>query len=162
MVAVGVSRAMAGIEAARRSWGEQEEVWVASAAVEPGQPIRAARRRFPQAVVPESAVTVVDPDAVARQHIARGAILTEVDVAAPGPAGLIPDGWLAFAIPAAGAHFAVGDRLRVYAGDQLVAAGVVIGRGDADLMVAIPVDVGPAMATAILANNVTIALTPDP
>jgi hypothetical protein len=162
MVAVGTSRAMASVDAARRSWGEQEAVWVASAVVEPGQPIRAVRRQFPRAVVPESSVTVVDPDAVARQHIARGAIITGVDVAAPGPAGLIPNGWLAFAIPAAGTHFAVGDRLRVYAADQFVAAGVVIDRGDADLMVAIPVDAGPTMATAILANNVTIALTAGP
>ena len=162
MVAVSVSRAMAGVDAARRSWGEQEVVWVASAAVEPGQPIRAVRRQVPLALAPASAVTLVAPDAVARQHLADGAIITEVDVAAPGPAGLIPDGWLAFAIPAASAHFAAGDRLRVYAGDQFVAAGLVIDRGEADLMVAIPVDAGPAMAAAILANNVTIALTPGP
>ena len=162
MVAVSVSRAMAGVEAARRSWGDQEAVWVASAAIEPGQPIRAEHRQVPLALAPESAITAVAPDAVAHQHIARGAIITEVDVAAPGPTGLIPDGWLAFAIPAASAHFAAGDRLRVYAGDQFVAAGLVIDRGEADVMVAIPVDAGPAMAAAILANNVTIALTPNP
>jgi hypothetical protein len=162
MVAVSVSRAMAGIDAARRSWGEQEAVWVASATVEPGQPTRAVRRQVPRALVPESAVTVVAPDAVARQHIARGAIITDVDVAAPGPAGLIPDGWLAFAIPAASAHFAAGDRVRVYAGEKFVSAGLVIDSGEADLMVAIPVDAGPAMAAAILADNVTIALTADP
>ena len=160
LVAVTASRAMAGVDAARRSWGEQEEVWVASAALEPGQPIRADRRQVPRALAPESAVSVAPADAVARQRIARGAIITDVDVAASGPAGLIPDGWVALAVPAAIGHFATGDHVRVYSGDQFVAGGVVVDRSESDVMVAIPVDAAPAMATAILATNVTIALTP--
>lgn len=162
IVAVSASRAMAGVDAARRSWGEQEAVWVASAAVEPGQPIRADRRQVPRALAPESAVRVAPVDAVARQRIARGAIITDVDLAARDPVGLIPDGWVAVAVPAAIGHFAAGDHVRVYAREQFVAAGVVIDRGESDLMVAIPVDAAPAMATALLANAVTIALTPDP
>ena len=161
-VALGAGRAMAGVDAARRSWGEQMEVWVASTAIEPGQPIRADRHQVPRAVAPASAVNVSPADSVARQHIAPGEIITDDDVAARGPAGLIPDGWLAFAVPAAVAHFAPGDRVRAYSGDQFVAAGVVVDRGESELMVAIPVEAAPAMTTALLANTVTIALTPGP
>jgi hypothetical protein len=161
-VAVSASRALAGIDEARRSWGEQDAVWVASAEIEPGQPIHADHRQVPSALVPESAVTVAPLDAVARQHIVRGAIITEVDVAAPGPAGLIPEGWVALAVPAVIGHFATGDHVRVYARDQFVASGVVVDRGDSEMTVAIPVDAAPAMAAALLDNTVTIALTADP
>ena len=40
MVGLGAARALADVDAARRSWGEQQTVWVASAATEPGQPAR--------------------------------------------------------------------------------------------------------------------------
>ena len=58
------------------------------------------------------------------------------------------------------AHFAVGDHLNVYAGDQFVAAGLVVDVGESDVMVAIPVDAAPALAAAVLADTVTLALTP--
>ncbi len=162
VVALGAARAMAGVDAARRSWGEQEAVWVASTAIEPGQPIHADRRQVPRALAPPSAVVVAPVEAVARQHISPGEIITEVDLASRGASGLIPDGWLAFAVPAAVAHFAAGDHLRVYSGDQFLAAGVVVDRGESELMVAVPIEAAPAMATALLANTVTIALTPGP
>jgi hypothetical protein len=44
----------------------------------------------------------------------------------------------------------------------MVAAGMVVDLGEADVMVAIPGDAAPAMATALLADEVTIALSPDP
>ncbi len=162
VVALGAERAMAGVDAARRSWGEQEAVWVASAAIEPGQPIHADRRQVPRALAPASAVIDDPVDDAARQHIASGEIITEPDLAAGGAAGLIPDGWLAFAVPAAVAHFAPGDHVRVYSVDQFVAAGVVVGRGESEVMVAIPIDAAPVMVTALLANTVAVALTPGP
>jgi hypothetical protein len=162
VVALGTERAMAGVDAARRSWGEQEAVWVASAAIEPGQPIRADRRQVPRALAPASAVIVAPVDAVARQRISPGEIITDIDLAVRGAAGLIPDGWVAFAVPSAVAHFAPGDHLRVYSGDQFVAAGVVVNSGESELLVAIPIESAPAMATALLANTVTLALTPGP
>jgi hypothetical protein len=135
---------------------------VASAAIEPGQPIHADRRQVPRALAPTSAVADDPVDAVARQRISPGEIITEVDLAAGGAAGLIPDGWLAFAVPAVVAHFAPGDHVRVYSGDQLVAAGMVVDRGESAVMVAIPIEAAPAMATALLANTVAIALTAGP
>jgi hypothetical protein len=161
-VSLGAAGAMASVESQRRSWGEQQTVWVASAAIEPGQPIRAHRREVPRAVVPTDAVGVAPGDAIARQRIGVGEIITNVDLAGRGPASLIPDGWVAFAVTAAVEHFAPGDHLRVYWGDRFVAAGMVIDHDDSKLMVAIPIDAAPTMATALLADSVTIALTPGP
>jgi hypothetical protein len=161
-VAMGTARAISAVDAQRRSWGEQATVWVASAAIEPGQPIRSDRRQVPRAMVPAGAVDVAPDDVVARQRIGTGEIITDVDVASPGPAGLIPEGWVAFAVPAPVAHLASGDHVRVYAADQFVAAGVVVDDGDSVSMVAIPVEAAPVMATALLADTVTIALTATP
>ena len=161
-VALGAARAMASVEAQRRSWGELQTVWVASAAIEPGQPIRADRREVPRAVAPPGAVSVAPGDVVARQRIGAGEIINAVDLAARGAAGLIPDGWVAFAVAAPVEHFAPGDHLRVYSGDRLVAAGVVVDFDESGLMVAIPVEAAPVMATGLLADSVTIALTPGP
>jgi hypothetical protein len=161
-VGLGAAKALAGVDAARRSWGEQQTVWMASTATEPGQPIVAARRNVPRAVVPSAAVVEAPTGALARQHIGFGEIITDNDVAAVGSAGLVPDGWVAFPVPAAVEHFATGDHLNVYSGDQLVAAGVVVDHGESDLMVAIPADAAPVMASALLAGAVTLGLTPGP
>ena len=161
-VALGTAQTMAGVEAQRRSWGEQQTVWVASMAIEPGQPIHADRHDVPRAVVPVDAVRVAPGDAVARQRIGAGEIITTIDVAARGSASLIPDGWVAFAVRASVEHFAPGDHVRAYSGDLFVAAGVVIDRAESELMVAIPVEAAPAMATALLADSVTLALTSGP
>ena len=161
-VAMGTGRAMAGVDAQRRSWGEQTTVWVTPRAIEPGQPIGASARLVPLTMVPAGAVEVAPDHAVARQRIGAGEIITDIDVAASGPAGLIPDGWLAFAVPMPTGHWAVGDHVRVYAADQFVAAGVVVDQGDSESMVAIPVESAPAMASALQADTVTLALTPTP
>jgi hypothetical protein len=162
VVGLSASRAVAGVDAARRSWGEQQPVWIATSAIEPGQVIMAERREVPSAVVPPGAVAVPPDGSVARQHIGPGEIVTNSDVTAAGTAGLVPDGWVAFAVPASVEHFAIGDHLRVYSADQLVAAGLVVDDGDSELMVAIPSDAAPAMATALLADAVTLGLTPGP
>jgi hypothetical protein len=159
-VGLGTARAMARVDAARRSWGEHETVWVASAAIEPGQPVVSDRRDVPRAMTPVGALGTAPVDVVARHHIGPGEIITDADIAAGGPAGLVPDGWVAFVVAASGDHFATGDHLRVYSGDQLVAAGLVVDRGESELMVAIPEAAAPMMATGILADAITIGLTP--
>jgi hypothetical protein len=159
--AVGLSaaRAVQGVDAARRSWGEQQRVWTTTAAIEPGQPITAERRDFPSAVVPATAVLDTPSGAVARQHLAAGEIVTDADVGARGTAALIPDGWVAFALPVSADHFAVADHVEVYAADQRVAAGLVVDVGESEVMVAIAAAAAPAMAAALLANAVTLGLT---
>jgi hypothetical protein len=161
-VALGATHAMARVDAARRSWGDAEVVWMATAAIEPGQPILADRRSVPRAVVPIGAVTEAPGDVVARQRIGLGEIITDLDLAAPGPAGRIPDGWVAFAMPSTVGHFAAGDNLHVYSGDQLVAAGVVVEAGESEVMVAVPGEAAPALSTALLTDTVTLALTSGP
>lgn len=160
VVAVGSVSALAGVDAARRSWGQQSTVWIASSTIETGQPITAGARDVPMAIVPIGAVLADPVGAIARQRIGPGEIVTSDDVSTTGSAGLIPDGWVAFAVPASSEHFAAGDRVVVYSGDALVAAGLVINDGESALMVAIPTTAGPTMAAAVLADAVTLALTP--
>ena len=162
--AVGLSaaKAIAGVEAARKSWGQQATVWVATVAIEPGQPIAVEAREVPEAVVPIGAVSHSPVGAAARQRIGPGEIVTTSDVTATGAVGLIPDGWVAFAVPASAGRFATGNHVDVYSADQLVAAGVVVADGDSDVMVAIPATAAPTMAAGLLADAVTLGLTPGP
>ena len=160
IVAIGVVHGMARVDAARRSWGTQHAVWTTTGDVEPGQPIAAELREIPTAVVPAGAVDASPVGALATQHIAAGEIVTTVDVALDGAAGLIPEGWVAFAVPESVAHFSVGDHVDVYTSDRLISNGVVVEVSDSDAMVAISAGAAPAMATALQADAVTIALTP--
>ena len=161
-VALGAARAVEGVDAARRSWGRQQTVWVASAPIEPGKPMLAAPRPMPSAVVPADAVVADPGGALARQRVGPGEIITNADINARGTAGLVPEGWVAFALPPAVGQFGVGDHLNVYAAGQLAAAGLVVGDTDAALMVAVPADAAAAIATALLGDAVTLALTPGP
>lgn len=159
IVTLGVSRAMGRVDAARRAWGEPATVWIAATDIEPGEPIVAKRSVVPRAVVPSRATTE-DPDrSVARQRIAGGAIVTAFDVAAAGPAGLVPDGWVAIAVAATG-DFGVGDRVTVFAADVSLGDGVVVARTDTDVMVAVPVAAAGDLAASVLAGTAVIALAP--
>jgi SAF domain-containing protein len=158
----GVMGAMARVDAARRSWGDSTTVWVASIPIEPGEPINADRREVPRAVVPDAAIGEPPSGAVARQRIGPGEIITDSDIAAGGRASLVPAGWVAFAVPASVEHFATGDHLNVYSGNQLVASGLVVDHGESELMVAIPAEAAPALATALLTDAVTLGLTSGP
>jgi hypothetical protein len=162
VVGLGAAKAIAGVDAARRSWGEQQSVWVATAAIEPGQPIVAQRRDVPRAMVPVAAVAELATPTTARQRIGSGEIITSIDVTAGGTAGLVPDGWVAFAVAAAVDHFATGDHLNVYSGDVLVSAGLVVDVADSELMVAVPGNAAPTMAIALLADAVALGLTSAP
>lgn len=161
-VALSTARAVERVDAARRSWSRQQTVWVASASIEPGQPIHSATRLVPMAVVPVDAVRADPAGTAARQHVGSGEIITDSDVTTRGIVGLVPDGWVAFALQTSVGHFAVGDHLSIYAGGQLACAGLVVDATDSALMVAVPADTASAMATAILADAVTLALTPGP
>jgi hypothetical protein len=162
LAGLSAARAMADVDTARRSWGEQTTVWMAAAEIEPGQPISADSRVVPRAVVPAGAVAVAPDEVIARQHIGQGEIVVESDLSASGSVGLIPDGWVSFAVAAPVTHFAVGDHVDVYSADRFIGAGLVIDAGESELMVAIPTAAAPAMSTALLDNTVTLALTLGP
>jgi len=161
-VAIGVSDAMAKVDAARRSWGTQQSVWTATNRIEPGQTITAERVQVPRAVVSSDAAEASPVGAIAKQHIAAGEIVTDADVAVPGTAGLIPDGWVAFAVPESVEHFAAGEHVNVYTTDRLISGGVVVDAGDSDVMVAVAADAAPMMATALQSGAVTVGLTSGP
>jgi SAF domain len=160
VVALGTASALSGVDTARRSWGRQETVWVATASIEPGELITATSRDVPAAVVPVGAIHDAPEGMTARQHLGEGEMVTSSDVAADGSAGLIPDGWVAFTVAMSVEHFAIGDRLTVFSVDRLLGPGLVVDRGESELMVAVPADAAPAMAGALLADAVTVALTP--
>ncbi|HEY7627158.1 MAG TPA: hypothetical protein VH761_08815 [Ilumatobacteraceae bacterium] len=159
-VGVGSWRAIAGVDAARRAWGEQRTVWIATTAAAPGDSIAADRREMPRAMVPATAATDDPSGRVARQHLGAGEIVTVADVGATGQASLVPSGWVALAVPSTPEHFAVGDHVRVFGGDQPLGDGMIVGLGEADLMVAISEQAAPALAAALLADSVTVALSP--
>jgi hypothetical protein len=161
-VGLGAARAVAAVEAERRSWGDQATVWVATAEVAAGQPIRAESRPVPRAVVPSDAVTKPPAGAIARQRIGRGEMVTSSDVSVSGSAGLVPNGWVALAVSATVEHFAIGDRVNVYAGDRFVTDGSIIEIGETELMVAVPGEAAPDVATGVQADTVSIGLTSGP
>ena len=109
--------------------------------------------------MPDDAVDASPVGATATQHVAAGEIVIGADVTRDGAAGLIPQGWVAFAIPESVEHFSTGDHVDVYTTDRLISDGVVVDVGDSDVMVAIAADAAPAMATALQAGAVTLALT---
>ena len=158
-------RAAAGVEAARRSWGDERAVLVAARAVAPGQALAAAvqRRQLPSPMVPADALADVPDDAVARQHIAVGEVVVAHDIA-PGapPQSLIPTGWLAVAVAepvASGAR--AGDAVTVASGGIVVAAdGIVVAAGAEALVVAVPAEHAPLVAQAAAAGDVAVLLQP--
>jgi hypothetical protein len=162
--AVGFSaaRAVARVDAARRSWGQQQSVWTAAVPIEPGEPITAERVEVPRAVVPLSAVIEAPREAIARQRVGVGEIITDSDVSASGTAALVPNGWVAFVVPASVDHFAVGDHVNVYSVDHLVATGLLVDVGESELMVAIPAASATTLSAALLADAVTLGLTSTP
>ena len=162
LAGLSAQRAIAGVDAQRRSWGPQQSVWMTTVAVDAGQVIAAERSEVPAAVVPIDAAMEVRSGTIARQHIGAGEIVTRSDIAASGPAGLIPADWAAFAVPASVDHFTTGDHVNAYTGDQFLTPGLVIAVSESELMVAIPVASAPALAAALLADAVVLALTPGP
>ncbi len=159
---LGAARALAAVDAARQSWGEQVTVWVATADISPGRTIRAESRRVPRAVVPTDAVAQLPAQAVARQRLGTGEMITSADVSASGTAGLLPDGWVALVVPSSVAHFGVGDHVNIYSGDQLISNGSVVDTSETEVMVAVPADAAPAMAMGLHADAVTLGLTTGP
>jgi hypothetical protein len=165
MAGLLVMRAASGVDAARRSWGETRQVFVARHAIEPGARLddSVGRREVPSPIVPVDAVTELDPDAMARQHIAAGEIVVVHDVSpSAAPQSLIPAGWLAVALSepvASGAS--VGDAVSVATGGIVVAAdGLVVGVVGEALLVAVPSGEAAQVAQAASTGDVAVLIRP--
>lgn len=157
--------AVAGIDEARRAWGQTREVVVATTDLAPGEPLAGRTERQPRPVpmVPPRSLFDAPVDGVARQHIASGEILVEADVAArSGPVALTPPGWrgvpVAEAVPTGAA---IGDRVAAASGGVVLAAeGIVVGRSDAAVIVAVPEAEAAAVAHAGALGDVVLLLVP--
>jgi hypothetical protein len=163
-VALGlqVTAAVGRVDAARRSWGTAVSVWVATDDVAAGDEIASSSRSVPQALVLEAAVAFDPEGSIARQHVSAGEIITSADVSATGPAGLIPDGWVAVPIAATVTPFSVGDPVAVFVADQRSSDGIVVDIVESGALVAVPEDSAGVLASAALSGSVTIALRPGP
>jgi hypothetical protein len=162
-IALAAASAVAGVDDARRAWGATRQVVVAATDLAPGDPLagRTEQQSHPLPMVPPRALEAAPPDAVARQHVAAGEVLVDLDLAAGQvPVALIPEGWLG--VPVAeqvptGA--AIGDHVAAASGGTVLAAeAVVVSRGDGTLVVAVPADEAPAVAVAASTGDLTLLL----
>jgi hypothetical protein len=158
-VAASVADAMAGVEAARRSWATTTTVWIATHDAAPGEPIDVEPVEIPLAIRPEHVAS--DPHgAVARQTIGRGEIVTTLDLVDEG-GSLGPVGWLVAPVrESLPSGASVGERVRVSSDGFVIAeTGVVVGFVDDVTLVAVPADVAPLLPAAV---GTTVALLRTP
>jgi len=100
VVAVTVHGQLGALDDARAQWGTSRRVVVAASDLEPGAPIATRSADLPEALIPAAALAELANDAILRQRVAEGEILTEVDIAArPGPAARAPAGTVVVAVP---------------------------------------------------------------
>jgi hypothetical protein len=173
-VAIGVLAAGAGllvadavgaVDDARRRWGTERNVLVAERDAGPGEPVAGivVTRSWPAPMIPAAALIDDVPDeAVLRQRVGAGEILTTADVAAgSAPQALIPVGHRAVSVmEAVPSGAGVGDDVAVASGGVVLAAdAVVVGVRDDAVLVAVPI--GDAAAVAAAAPG-DVALLIDP
>ena len=147
-----VTGAASGIGRATALAFAREGAHVAVADIWPGDQLAALveTRTVPRAMVPATAVGSVSAGATARQRIAVGEIVVEVDVGrVAGPLVLLPAGWLAVSVDAATsptATFAIGDHAVVLAAGSTVAADSIIISIETDaVVIGVPAEVAPAV-----------------
>ena len=162
-IAVAAASAVAGVDDARRAWGATRSVVVAVAELAPGDPLigRTELRPHPAPMVPASALTAVPPAAVARQRVAAGEVLVELDVVAGHlPVALVPPGWrgVAIAEPSRRAPSSAISWPRRAAGLIVADDGVIVGRTESTVVVAVPAVDAPAVAAAANAGDLTLLL----
>jgi hypothetical protein len=116
-------RATHSLDAARRSWGSVQSVWVADTDIAAGQPLAAHRRTLPTPAVPPSAIRTLPPTARATHPIARGEVIVVSD--ATNGSATIPTDWVVFTIATDSLPTLVaGDRVALYGSGSLLCDGV--------------------------------------
>ncbi|MEM9515150.1 MAG: hypothetical protein AAGA42_09870 [Actinomycetota bacterium] len=161
VVGVSVRGATTDADHARRAWRETQVILAAVRHHDAGEPIEYEEIELPVAAVPATALRQVDADAIARQPIAAGEVLTAVDVASEG-AGVAAQGTLTIAIRSYEPTItAVGDSVHVLAEGRSVSdSGVVVDVVDDVVHVAVPETDAPAVAWAASTGSATIAVAP--
>jgi pilus assembly protein CpaB len=174
-------------EAARAAWGESVTVAVAVRDLEPGQVVGVTDvvlASWPRAVVPPGSLTEVPDGRTVTAPIVAGEALASARLAPDGlsdVAALLPSGWRAVAIPAAGGGFggdlpplAVGDHVDVLASVDtfdlddgstepepagvVAEAALVLDVSESAVTVGIPAARAPDVAFAATRGSVTLAL----
>lgn len=129
---------------ARDSWGVATTVWVVSADVDGGEPVRAERRDLPTALVPDVAVRDLADDAVAARDLVTGEVVVPADVVGDHTT---PEGWVVVSVAARAPQLATGDAITVFEGGRMLCDGTASGGGATDGAVEIAV---PAACAATL------------
>lgn len=139
-IASTVHSQLAALDDARAEWGTTRSVVVAAHDLDPDGVIDARIVDLPEALIPPSALSAVPDDAVLRQRVAEGEILTRLDVAAiGGPAARAPAGTVVVAIsdPLA-VGVPIGARVQIAADGLILAeAASVVDVSDAVVFVAV-------------------------
>lgn len=159
VVWLAMSSAAASVQHERASWGTTRQVWVTNAAFAPGEPIAASAVEYPLAMVPPDAVDAA-PTGEAAHSLAAGEVVVASDVA--GERGLLPAGWLVFAVPADGSPALVtGDTAAVFGSGQRWCDGLVLAVGEVGLGGGAMIEVGvaPDCAAALSAQLALGAVT---
>jgi flagella basal body P-ring formation protein FlgA len=163
IAAVAVHGQLASIEAERDRWGTSRSVLVATRQLEPGDVITAELVALPVAALPAAALVEPPTDAVVRQRVAAGEVLTELDIAhAVGPAALAEPGLVVVALsdPLA-RNVAAGQRVKVAADGVVLADQAEVTEVIDDVIfVAVPDREAVAVAAAAQHGSATLLYLP--
>ncbi len=155
------------VDRERARWGSTAEVYVAATDLAVGAPAVAATEltRRPLAMVPADALGAdrpLGPGATVRRSVGAGEILTALDVADDDrPETLAPLGSLVVPVAeSVGSGAALGTEVVVAVDGLAIASGVVVGAGDATVLVAVPAAAAPAVAMASASSTAMLLLVP--
>ena len=151
VLAAFVHGSIAALDDARQGWGETRRVLVARGPLAPGDPIVVDAVDLPVAALSPDALTELPTDARLRHAVARGDVLTTVDVTArPGPAARAEVGSVVVGLSDPhGPHAAIGSPVQVAAEGVLLAdRATVVDVIDEVVFVAVEAADGPAVAAA--------------
>lgn len=151
------------VERERKAWGTTVDVVVASADLEPGDPIEADVVPLPSAMLPSEALTSVLSSGRVRQRVVSGAVITTADVStAVGPAAFAEPGTAVVGVidplasdPSIGLPVAVTSE-----GIVLVAAATVVGADDDVILIAVPTSEAPMVAAVAQLGTVSLLFLP--
>lgn len=143
----------------RRSWGQTRRVWVATADIAPGQPIRSVARDYPMAMVAISAVGTDPADERAVSPIAAGEVIVTGDVG-HSPDRLLPDDSVVFAfVNSDTPQLARGSEVAVFGSGRRWCDGVVMALGDRQVDVAVPTGCAGAISLEVANGTIVLAAT---
>ncbi len=151
------------VERERDSWGTTVDVVVASADLEPGDPIIAEVVALPAAMAPREALTSMPPEGRVRQRVVDGAVITTADISpVAGPAAFAEPGTAVVGVidPLA-SDVSVGLTVVVTSeGVVLAAVATVVGAEDEVTLIAVPASEAPMVAAAAQLGTVSLLFLP--